>query len=204
MKKIIVLLFAVFCIFIVTSCDQLNNSGNNTQDPSLEGIDISRFEMPQTEFLRDGHELSKLEKVFKVVIEKGTFVYDKNLNSIGYKLKLGSFSKGEIYAYYSVAELRIIYLETEGRVVHSTYFKLDDQGETFAMCYKIQYFSGWRQDFLAIMNFNRNAFDGVTLGEYELYRGHNTQTETEVTNKILNHGKVLIDAIDEDVEEHVF
>ena len=161
MKRILLVLFAVFCVMMIASCDTTTNPGNNTQDPSLDGIDISKFEMPQTEFMHDGHELSKLEEVFKLVIEKGTFVYDKNLNSIGYKLELKKEASTTIYAYYSVSELRIIYLEMQGKVAHSTYFKLDDQADTFAMCHKIQYFSGRRQDFLGIMNYNRIDFDGV-------------------------------------------
>lgn len=197
MKRILLVLFAVFCVMMIESCDTTINPGNNTQDPSLDGIDISKFEMPQTEFMHDGHELSKLEEVFKLVIEKGTFVYDKNLNSIGYKLELKKESSTTIYAYYSVSELRIIYLEMQGKVAHSTYFKLDDQADTFAMCHKIQYFSGRRQDFLGIMNYNRIDFDGVKLGEYELYRGYNTQTESVITNKILTQGNTLITLFNE-------
>lgn len=185
MKRILLVLFAVFCVMMIVSCDTTTNPGNNTQDPSLDGIDISKFEMPQTEFMHDGHELSKLEEVFKLVIEKGTFVYDKNLNSIGYKLELKKEASTTIYAYYSVSELRIIYLEMQGKVAHSTYFKLDDQADTFAMCHKIQYFSGRRQDFLGIMNYNRIDFDGVKLGEYELYRGYNTQSKEEINKKII-------------------
>lgn len=197
MKRILLVLFAVFCVMMIVSCDTTTNPGNNTQDPSLDGIDISKFEMPQTEFMHDGHELSKLEEVFKLVIEKGTFVYDKNLNSIGYKLELKKEASTTIYAYYSVSELRIIYLEMQGKVAHSTYFKLDDQADTFAMCHKIQYFSGRRQDFLGIMNYNRIDFDGVKLGEYELYRGYNTQTESVITNKILTQGNTLITLFNE-------
>ena len=55
-----------------------------------------------------------------------TFVYDKNLNSIGYKLELEKEASTTLYAYYSVSELRIIYLEMQGKVAHSTYFKLDN------------------------------------------------------------------------------
>ncbi len=197
MKRILLVLFAVFCVMMIASCDTTTNPGNNTQDPSLDGIDISKFEMPQTEFMHDGHELSKLEEVFKLVIEKGTFVYDKNLNSIGYKLELKKETSTTIYAYYSVSELRIIYLEMQGKVAHSTYFKLDDQADTFAMCHKIQYFSGRRQDFLGIMNYNRIDFDGVKLGEYELYRGYNTQTESIITNKILTQVNTLITLFNE-------
>lgn len=197
MKKILFILFAVFCVMMIASCDTTNNPGNNTQDPSLDGIDISKFEMPQTEFMHDGHELSKLEEVFKLVIEKGTFVYDKNLNSIGYKLELEKEASTTLYAYYSVSELRIIYLEMQGKVAHSTYFKLDDQGDTFAMCHKIQYFSGRRQDFLGIMNYNRIDFDGVKLGEYELYRGYNTQSEAIINNKILTQGIKLVTLFNE-------
>ena len=65
------------------------------------------------------------------------------------------------------------------------------------MCHKIQYFSGRRQDFLGIMNYNRIDFDGVKLGEYELYRGYNTQTESIITNKILTQGNTLITLFNE-------
>ena len=58
MKKIIVIIFLMVCSLFIASCD-VNNNNNQTQDPSLDGIDISKYEMPQTDFLNDGHTLTK-------------------------------------------------------------------------------------------------------------------------------------------------
>lgn len=186
MKKTLFIFAMLICFLMIASCD-VNNPNNNTpQDPSLDGIDISKYEMPQTEFLHDGHKLSKLEEVMKFVIEEGTFVYDKYLNSIGYKYTLEETYDTFSYAYYSVSELRIIYLEVKGKVAHSSYFKLSDKEDMFSICHKIQYFSGRRQDFLAVMNCERASFDENYLGQYELYRGYNTSSKEEVTTKLIN------------------
>ena len=183
MKKTIFIIVMLFCVLFIASCE---NNNSNTQDPSLDGIDISKFEMPQTEFLHDGHKLTKLEEVMKLVIEDGTFVYDKYLNSIGYKYILEETYDTFSYAYYSINELRIIYLEVKGKIAHSSYFKLTDQEDMFSICHKIQYFSGRRQDFLAVMNCKRSLFDETYLGEYELYRGYNTSSKEEVTSKLIS------------------
>ena len=73
-------------------------------------------------------------------IEEGTFVYDKYLNSIGYRYILEESYDTISYAYYSVNELRIIYLELQGKVAHSSYIKLTNKDTMFSICHKIQYF----------------------------------------------------------------
>lgn len=193
MKKIILIIFVLICSLSIAACDTTNNNNNNQPtDPSLEGIDISKFEMPQTEFLHDGHKLTKLEEVMKLVIEEGTFVYDKYLVSIGYKYIIEESSKTILYAYYSVNELRLIYLQIEGKIAHSSYFKLSNKENMFSICHKIQYFSGRRQDFLAVMNCERSLFNSSYVGEYELYRGYNTQTKEEVTNLLVANNNSLL------------
>ena len=76
MKKIIVIIFLMVCSLFIASCD-VNSNNNQNQDPSLDGIDISKYEMPQTEFLNDGHSLTKLEEVMKLIILDGEFCYEK-------------------------------------------------------------------------------------------------------------------------------
>ena len=183
MKKIIVIIFLMVCSLFIASCD-VNSNNNQNQDPSLDGIDISKYEMPQTEFLNDGHSLTKLEEVMKLIILDGEFCYEKNLNSIGYKYILKESYDEILYAFYHLSELRIIYLTTVGKVAHTSYFKLNDE-EAFSICHKIQYFSGRRQDFLAIMPCEKEEFNASYLGEYELYRGYNTQSKEEINKKII-------------------
>ena len=191
MRKIIVIIFLMVCSLFIASCD-VNNNNNQTQDPSLDGIDISKYEMPQTDFLNDGHTLTKLEEVMKFIILEGEFCYDKHLNSIGYKYILEESYDEVLYAFYHLSELRIIYLTTVGKVAHTSYFKLSDD-EDFSICHKIQYYSGRRQDFLAIMPCVKAEFNASYLGEYELYRGHNTQTKEEINKKSMleNYGTNL-------------
>lgn len=202
MKKIIVLIVMLVCFMFATSCDQ-NNNNNNNQDPSLDGIDITKFEKPQTAFLHDGHKLTKLEEVMKLVIEEGTFVYDKYLNTIGYRYILEESYDTILYAYYSVSELRIIYLELQGKVAHSSYIKLTNKETMFSICHKIQYFSGRRQDFFAVMNCERSLFDENYLGEYELYRGYNTSSKDEVTSKLITRCNTLLVKFNELTKEKI-
>ena len=41
MKKIIVIIFLMVCSLFIASCD-VNSNNNQNQDPSLDGIDISK------------------------------------------------------------------------------------------------------------------------------------------------------------------
>lgn len=198
MKRIILIVFIVICGLFICSCETNNsNNNNNNQDSSLDGIDISKYEMPQTEFLNDGHELTKLEEIMKLVIMEGTFVYDKHLNSIGYKYILEESYDEILYAYYHLSELRVMYLTTVGKVAHMSYFKLTDDSDMFTICHKIQYYSGRRQDFYAIMNCEKALFNLDYLTEYELYRGYNTATKDEVNTKIVNQNYKLLQLFNE-------
>ncbi len=205
MKKTLYIIVMLICFLFIASCESTNNNNNNNnnnQDPSLDGIDISKFEMPQTEFMYDGHTLTKLEEVMKLVITEGTFCYDKYLISIGYKYVLEESDKTILYAYYSVDELRLIYLETQGKIAHSSYFKLTDD-EDFSICHKIQYFNPRRQDFLAVMNCDKALYNEDYIGEYELYRGYNSLTTEEVTTKITNQNYQLFDLFNQVTTEKI-
>ena len=205
MKKLIYVLLFVLVIF-TTSCNietpnNNNNNDNNNQDSSLDGIDISKYEMPQTGFLHDGHELTQLEEVMKFVIMDGTFVYDKHLNSIGYKYVLDEYEKTTIYAFYHLSELRIMHLTMQGKVAHMTYVKILDNQEVFSIAHKILYYSGRRQDFYAIMNCEKDLFNLDYVGEYELYRGYNTSDKETITNLMINNTDQLFMLMNNAIEE---
>lgn len=209
MKKFILVLFMLFCLLGICSCENIdnsnddNNNNNNDQDSSLDGIDLSQYEMPQTEFLHDGHTLTRLEEVMKFVIYDGTFIYEKHLNSIGYRYILEESNDSILYAYYWINELRLVHLKVVDRVAHMSYVKLKDNDESLTICHKIQYYSGKRQDFFAIMNCERALFDNNYVGEYEVYRGYNTQTEEEITEKIVNQNYDLLQKFNSVITEKI-
>lgn len=207
------MLFMLVCVLGICSCDNINignnnnddenNGNNNNQDSSLDGIDLSLYEMPQTEFLRDGHTLTRLEEVMKFVIFEGTFIYEKHLNSIGYRYILEETNDSMLYAYYWIDELRLVHLKIDGKVAHMSYVKLTDSSDFVTICHKIQYYSGKRQDFYAIMNCERALFDNDYVGEYELYRGDNTQTETEITKKVVSQNYNLLQKFNSVITEKI-
>lgn len=207
MKKIILFLFMLVCFLCICSCENTGNSNNennnNSQDSSLDGIDLSQYEKPQTEFLHDGHTLTRLEEVMKFVIFEGTFIYEKHLNSIGYRYILEESSDSMLYAYYWINELRLVHLEMVGRVAHISYIKLTETSESLTICHKIQYYSGWRQDFYAIMNCERALFNNDYVGEYILYRGYNKQTEAEITTKVVTQNYNLLQKFNAVITEKI-
>ena len=209
MKKILYILLFVMIMF-TASCElpstsgtnnDNNNNNNTNQDSSLDGIDISKYEMPQTGFLHDGHTLTQLEEVMKMVIMDGTFVYDKHLNSIGYKYVLDSYDKTTIYAFYHLSELRIMHLTVIGKTAHLTYVKIFDNTDEFSLAHKILYYSGYRQDFYSIMNCEKSLFDVNYVGEFELYRGYNTSDKQTMTTLMLNNTDQMFNLMNETIEE---
>lgn len=205
MKKLLYILLFVLVMF-TTACNvetpnNNNNNDNNNQDSSLDGIDISKYEMPQTGFLHDGHKLTELEEVMKFVIMDGTFVYDKHLNSIGYKYVLDEYEKTTIYAFYHLSELRIMHLTMQGKVAHMTYVKIFDDEDGFSIAHKILYYSGRRQDFYAIMNCEKALFNLDYVGEYELYRGYNTSDKETITNLMIENADQLCTLMSNAIEE---
>ena len=209
MKKTILIFFILICILGICSCDNTdsgnnnNDDTNNKQDSSLDGIDLSKYEMPQTGFMYDGHTLSKFEEVMKFVILDGTFIYEKYLNSIGYRYILEESNDEMLYAYYCVNELRLIHIKVYGKVVNMSYVKLTDTSDSMTVCYKIQYNSGWRQDFYAIMNCERSLFDNEYVGEYELYRGYCNATESEITSLIVSQNFDLLQKFNSVITEKI-
>jgi hypothetical protein len=206
MKKLLYILVFVMIIF-TASCElpstgnNIDNNNNNNQDSSLDGIDISKYEMPQTGFLHDGHTLTELEEVMKMVIMDGTFVYDKHLNSIGYKYVLDSYDTTTIYAFYHLSELRIMHLTMQGKIAHITYVKIFDDVDEFSIANKILYYSGRKQDFYAIMNCEKALFDVNYVGEYELYRGYNTSDKQTMTSLMLNNTNQMFNLMNDKLED---
>lgn len=210
MKKIILIFFMIICLLGIWSCentdnnnDNNNNNNNNNQDSSLDGVDLSKYEMPQTDFLYDGHTLTRFEEVMKFVIFEGTFIYEKYLNSIGYRYILEESNDSMLYAYYCVNELRLIHIKVVGKVVNMSYVKLSEFNDSMTICHKIQYNSGWRQDFYAIMNCERALFDNEYIGEYELYRGYCNTIEAEITSLIVSQNYYLLQKFNSVITEKI-
>ena len=126
MKKIVLIIFMLVFALCICSCDNStnNNDDDKKQDSSLDGIDLSLYEMPQTEFLQDGHTLTRLEEVMKFVIFEGTFIYERHLNSIGYRYILEETEDSMLYAYYWIDELRLVHLTMVEKVAHMSYIKI--------------------------------------------------------------------------------
>ncbi len=183
MKKIIVFIFLMVCL-ILTSCEMPennNNNGNNTkeQDESLNGIDISKYEQPQTDFLKDGHKLNKFEEIAKKLIEEGTFVYQPIIDEIGYEIILDGVKNKDYYSlFYSVNNIKIshIYLEKIQGSYYSTtyqairYVKLfNDNDENFSICYKL--INTVEPVFYSIYTLKRQNFDlNNNDGVFDLFR----------------------------------
>ena len=207
MKKFIFMVFMLVFVLCICSCDISTNNDDNeddkTQDSSLDGIDLSLYDMPQTEFLQDGHKLTRLEEVMKFVIFEGTFIYERHLNSIGYRYILEETNDSMLYAYYWIDELRLVHLTMVGKVAHMSYIKLTESSDTLTVCHKIQYYSGWRQDFYAIMSCERAIFNNDYVGEYELYRGYNTQTTDEITKKVVSQNYNLLQKFNSVITEKI-
>lgn len=205
MKKIVLIIFMLVFALCICSCDNStnNNDDDKKQDSSLDGIDLSLYEMPQTEFLQDGHTLTRLEEVMKFVIFEGTFIYERHLNSIGYRYILEETEDSMLYAYYWIDELRLVHLTTVGKVAHMSYIKLTETSDNLTVCHKIQYYSGWRQDFYAIMNCERAKFDSNYVGEYDLYRGYTTQSKEEITTKVVSQNYNLLNKFNAIITEKI-
>lgn len=212
MRKFILIVVMFIFTILVCSCEisldnnddnKNNNNGNNNQDSSLDGIDLSLYEMPQTEFLQDGHTLTRLEEVMKFVIFEGAFIYEKHLNSIGYRYILEETKDSMLYAYYWIDELRLVHLTMVGKAAHMSYIKLTESSDTLTVCHKIQYYSVRRQDFYAIMNCERALFNIGYVGEYELYRGDNTQTTEEITTKVVSQNYNLLNKFNAVITEKI-
>lgn len=197
-KILTFLMILISCMFLV-SCDLTNgttpdnnqnndnnNNNNNNNENIIDGVDISKYEKPQTGFMYDGHTLTKLEEMMKYVIENGEFVFDYYSDGIGYKLMLENPSSDvSRYAFYCVDTLRIVDLKVSGKTYEISYIKLNDQEGQFQISHKIIY-NSWRQDFYAIMNCNKQTFNKEFIGEYELYRGYVKVEQSEITSKLVS------------------
>ncbi len=206
MKKIVLIIFMLVFSLCICSCDNSTNNNDDDdkkQDSSLDGIDLSLYEMPQTEFLQDGHTLTRLEEVMKFVIFEGTFIYEKHLNSIGYRYILEETEDSMLYAYYWIDELRLVHLTMVEKVAHMSYIKITETSDTLNACYKIQYYSGKRPDFYAIMKCERALFNIGYVGEYELYRGYNTQTTEKITTKVVSQNYNLLQKFNDVITEKI-
>lgn len=192
MKTKILYLFIILCFgLFLSSCDTTGNSNPNNDNPGnngniIDGVDISKYEKPQTGFMNDGHTLTKLEEMMKYVIENGEFVFDYYSDGIGYKLELTSTVTNQSwYAFYCVDTLRLVCLSVSGRTYETSYIKLNESIDDFQIVKKIMY-NSWRQDFYAIMNCNKQSFNKEFIGEYELYRGYVKEEQSEITSKLVS------------------
>ncbi len=185
-NKIIALIISICLCFSLMSCEQTTNPGGDNNDP-FNGIDISKYEMPQTGFLNDGHELSKTEELMKYVIENGEFVYDSYSDGIGYKLILSENDDVVRYAFYSIDFLRINEVQASYRTFNVSYVKLSNNEsiDDFTLMHKIVY-NSWRDDFYAIMKANKSTFNKEYSGEYELFRGYSNYTKEEVSTLVVS------------------
>ena len=184
MKNKIIIIIICLCLGLgLGSCQEQNNQDGNN-DNLLDGIDISKYEMPQTDFLKDGHTLSKTEELMKYVIENGEFVYDPYSDGIGYKLMLAEDGDITRYAFYSINFLRISEVEASRRTFNTSYVKIsNDDTDEFNLMHKIVY-NSYRDDFYAIMKGTKSTFNRKFIGEYDLYRGYITSSQSEVTTKL--------------------
>ena len=200
MKKIIVLMLLLLTTTLI-SCEE-TNTNNNEQDPSLEGVDLSKYEMPQTDFMNDGHELSNFEKIAKHVILNGTFVFEPILDGIGYEIILeGNKESNYSLIFFCVNYLKIARIDNEtlsanGRKTNYkrlTYVKLyNDNNEELNLCYKLLNTMG--EAVSIILSTDRATFNSSTnTGEFLLFR-NNTRyyiEEDVVTQKSVS----LIDSL---------
>lgn len=193
MKNKLFSLIICFCLGLgLVSCtDDTSQNGNNNNNNGniIDGIDISKYEMPQTDFLNDGHQLSKTEELMKYVIENGEFKYDTYSDGIGYKLILTNENDVTCYAFYSINYLRICQVKISHRTYTTSYVKIsNNDNDEFNLMHKIVY-NSYLTDFYAIMIGNKKTFNASFVGEYDLYRGDINLTKNEVT-------MVLVETID--------
>ena len=136
------------CLMLLVSCDD----STSNLDPSLEGIDLDKYEMPQTEFLNDGHELSNFELMAKYLIDNGTFCFEPTLDAIGYRIYLTTDYRNNDYyvAFYSINNIKIAHVGESQVEISSrwgtriqtyqsvSYVKLaNDDKENVNLCYKL-------------------------------------------------------------------
>lgn len=205
MKNKILLIIMLICLVLsISSCNSCKESEKEDNDDNmLNGVDISKYEKPQTGFLHDGHQLTKLEEMMKYVIENGEFVFDLYSNGIGYKLILDESNSNSIYAFYCVDTLRIVNLKLDGRRYESIYVKLNDSTNYLELAYKKMYNSGYRQDFYAILNCDKQTFNHNATGTYSLYRGYMEDDEATVTSKIVSTIDLSLKAFNAKIKEHI-
>lgn len=203
-NKLILLIIAICLVFSISSCENTNDNQNEeNNDNILNGVDISKYEKPQTGFLHDGHTLTKLEEMMKYVIEEGEFVFDLYSDGIGYKIVLLEDSEKLVYAFYCVDTLRIVELKVTGKTYESVYTKLNDSETNLQIAYKIVYNSGRRQDFYAIMNCNKQTFNKETVGDYELYRGYTKNDEFTTTKRMVETIDEILNIFNSKITEKI-
>ncbi len=204
MKKIIYI-FVLLLALILTSCEMPTNNNDNSgkQDSSLDGIDISKYEMPQTAFLNDGHELNDFEKIAKIIIEEGTFVYQPTLDHIGYEIVLEGEKSDTYYTlFYSVDNIKIAKVYTEILSYTSNnytrkatyqavrYVKLFNDGALdFSICYKLK--SSFEETVSTIYKTQRSTFNkDDRSGEFSLFRQAKYMKNYGITEE-----QVMIDSV---------
>lgn len=183
MKKILIILLIGFML-ACASCEETPNNTNPNQDPSLDGIDLDKYELPQTDFLNDGHTLTSFEEMAKYLILNGTFCFDSNLDAIGYRIYLKEDHKVNDYyvAFYSVNNIKLAHVAEQEVEIKSyygtrkqtyqaiTYVKLfDDNSDKVNICYKL--FSSYGEMISTIYETPRQDFKlDSYVGDYILYR----------------------------------
>lgn len=212
MKKVLMFVLMLFLILSV-SCETSTNNGNNTgQDSSLDGIDLSKYEMPQTDFLNDGHELSNFEKIAKHVITQGTFVYEPVLDDIGYEIILQGDKKGEYsIIFFCVNYIKLAFIGTDtykndyGRTYSYqklSYIKLFNEDDELNLCYKLKNSMG--DAVSIIIDVDRSTFSADTnTGDFLLFRNNTriTLTEEFIMNKLVSEIDALLKLYNEKIGE---
>lgn len=157
MKKIILCILLCLSLVIFTGCEEgtTNNNGNTEQNDDFpSGVDKE-----DKNEIYEGN--TPYAKIARHIREKGKYVYNPELNGIGYQLDITDTNDGTCYLWLCVRVIRFVWQQNAGRNTRILFFKLTEDvynSGNFVTTFKEIYHSTYRRDFFSFTTLKRSEY----------------------------------------------